>query len=420
MAQCFPFGQGPFGQGAFGGCDDVVVHPDCGFGFGPFGEGPFGLGCASKYLVTGLKVVAAYDGPQMVLAWTAPTKPDGVTRLRILRKEREYPKAVDDADAVLVYDVSAAVDVAKAKFADTTKNTDKLGADPTPGVWHYYRIFTNFGDGGAFVGFDSAGGSEGFDYCYDGSAFGLDHAFPDFDRHVWETLLPDSWGMEDGGTSQKTLSTYTHTTDERVVLTNSSEPEGFTQRFVRLWNLLALRTHSLARTVKDTWDAWNVRKDALPYLARILGVRDDRREPNRVRRDLLDAAEVHRGKGGYKLMQSMAWQIVGGPSPPPSLVEMHTRLHRAWDPSDPDADPSPGLWLGGAAEGLDSETDTNTSAWSTDIDCAYHERGLRLYVAFKLDPDVRSELLDMIRRTKPATVTVELWEQGVFIARETS
>jgi len=416
VAQCFPFGQGPFGNGEFGGCDPVVVHPDCGFGFGPFGELPFGLGCAGKYHVTGVKVVTGYDGPQMVLSWSAPTDPTDLTRLRILRKEREYPKSVNDLGAVLVYDAVTVADMAAVAFADTTKNTKKLGADPLPGVWYYYRVFTDFGGVSAY---DSAGGSEGFDYCYDGSSFGLGFDFPGFDDFVWETLLPNSWGAEDMGTSKKTLSMYTHTSDERVNLAPIAEPEGFTRRFVRLWNVLALRVHEMSRTVKSTWDVWNTRLDSLAYLAHMLGVRDDRREPSRVRRDLLDAADVHKAKGGLDLMQRMAWQIVGGSSAP-TMIEMHTRLHRAWNPQSPDDNPSPGLYLGASSELLDKETDVNTTCWSNTIASPYNERGLRMYVSMSLDADVRAELLDMIRRTKPATATIEVWEAGVFIARETT
>lgn len=413
MALCFPFGEGPFGAGAFGGCDDAVIHPDCGFGLGPFGLGPFGLSCTPRYVVRGLKVVAAYDGPQMVLSWIAPIEPGKVDRLRILRRTMEFPRVVNDPRAVVVLDTPNAT---ITKFADTVRNPAKLGSDPVAGVVHYYKVFT---DVDFAVGLsDSLGGSEGYDLCYSAGPHDLTFDFPRIDEMVWDHLIPDSWGATDALSSQRTLAALTDpATAEIAPLADSKESEGFAERFVRIWILLAWRAYAHARTVRDIWDVWAVRADALRHLAMVLGTDvDDRGTIGTLRRDVLDAVHRHRRKGSKVLIEIMARQITGQTAA--ILVEMTPRIHSAWNPQSPDAELSPGLIIG-RADDVDAVGDPNTYCWNPTMDTTYNERGWRLHFDVPLDADDRSFLLAVLRSGKPVVSTVGVWEVGTNTILET-
>lgn len=417
MANCHPFGNGPFGQGAFGGCEQQHIHPDCGFGNEPFGWGPFGMGCKGKYVVKGFKVWAAYDGPQMVMTWTAPEKPEEVGRVRILRKEREYPKSTTDPEAVTVFDT---VDPTVTKFTDTSRNTAKLGADPTPGVVYYYRAFTETLRLPGDLYDDNGDGSEGFDYCYDESAHDLSYVFDPIDDAVWYHLIPDSWGLEDVSTSQQTLSMYTDpTTDERTVLLDKAHSEGFAQRFVRIWTLLFWRSYAHARTIRDVWDVWAVRADALRHLAEVLGARIDERDTFNVwRRNLLDVVGQHRAKGSKTLLAIAVEQVVG-PDNPITIIEMWTRIHSAWNPQSPDDETlSPGLIKGADADKVDLKDDPNTYCWNPKATSSYNERGWRVYLDKALTEDTRARLGDVLKALKPVVVTAEIWEAGTLTRQE--
>lgn len=405
MAQQFPFGEGPFGEGGFGGDDAVEVLADCGFGLGPFGLGPFGIGCLERWHATGVKVVAGYDGPQIVVTWAGPQ--ERVDFLRIMRRQGAWPESESDPQAEKVYE-EAGLAQSVGKFADVPENLAKLGTALTPGWWHY-RIFTS---AEGFLGmYESGGGSEGFDLAYDPDAF---------DDFMWDDLVPDSWGLVDTGTSQvRPVLHSVPATSERITLSERPDKEGFGRRFVRILALMLRRVLAHAEEVSFSWDLPEVRADALDRIAASLGVEA---EPSATiparRRDLMDARDRLLAKGTISVLDIAVRQEARLlDTADVSLIEMHNRVHYAWDPSNPDH-VDPGLVIGQAD--MDGQVgDVSTYGWTPFVDTAYNERGLRIHLVRALDPDVRERVRGQIRRLKAGTVTVEVWEAGQMTFRET-
>ena len=370
-----------------------------GFGWGGLGSGLFGL-MWSNHVVTGLRVYAGWEGPQIVLTWTLPA--GFIDRLRIYRKTGEYPKNPADPEAVLVYDTGAGLGVVTVtSFADTTENPLKVGAAPEAGTWYYYSVYTESAkDGVPPVTADSA---RGFDLAY---------SLDDFESDTWRDLFPDSWHGADTGTSQRRLVGAVDTaTNERFVFTDTPEPRGFAERF---WGILARLHRRLFVHTDEIWQTYDfarVRADAMRHLSYMLGAPLYSRDSFRVWRSRLqDAPYLHRTKGSFDCIDAITKQDVAQ-GDYTRLVEMHTRVLYAWNPQDPNT--VNGSWVVDDTPNQEESDDISTYCWSAALESPYNERGLRLYWDdFLLTPYERWRLTEELRGAKPFTVTFEVWEQG--------
>lgn len=101
-------------------------------GLDPFGNGPAAFPCAPPDLVAR----PGLQGPQVVLAWSAPAQP--MSALMIRRKTGEHPRDVEDGVLVRL-EVDDAPSV--LSVADLAEDLLLADAEPGEGRWWYYRMF---------------------------------------------------------------------------------------------------------------------------------------------------------------------------------------------------------------------------------------------------------------------------------------
>ena len=403
---------------------------------GGFGGGAFGGEGANDghdwFTRTAIdtKVWSGYDGPQLIITWTNPKQivlqlnPPQVVgeitydKLRILRKEGEYPKSVNDPEAITVFSAENDDGVTETAFSDSADNVNRVAgtAAPTAGRWYYYRIFTKYQEG-AWT-YDRFGGqSQGFDLAYDPNSF---------DDFVWLNLLPSYWRSKDPDTSQKLLTLFTDTTtDERVNLAESRNDieEGFSERFLRILSLVIKRIFVYTAENHQCFDFQHVRADALRHLAYYFGgshqLWDEWIVPasdtyRTWRSRLQDSVYQHKLKGRKDWLDIVHNQHMPGIDPMAS-VEMSTRVHYAWNPQEPDTIRG-GLTFepnnnGLASRKIEMSDDPNYYCWHSSVESPYNERGWRVYYNPIYDPVTFARIASSMLYGIPRSVTYELWHK---------
>lgn len=266
-----------------------MTFPSPIYGQSKYGTFLYGTTTLRDILANDFEVRRAFEGPQIVISWNAPNAPSQIDKVRLVRKEFDYPQDINDG--LTLY--------------DGTNFTFYFGdKDVKENTYFYYTLFSHrvFDDTWYF-----AGEVQGFSVALDSMQFvrRLFHWLPEIHRDLDRTT--EQLALNEVQETSGSLRGEFFHLDE-----NGSIDRGQLERFIRWLEIEFGGAKGFIDNLTTLFDVDRAPENMLPHLAAITGavINWDIPLPRR-RLEIKFAIQVYKTKGTVPGIERIVWSITG-------------------------------------------------------------------------------------------------------------